>query len=38
MAMCDGSVRGVSYMISPSLFRQLGIINDGLGTVQDVIE
>lgn len=38
MAMCDGSVRGVNYMISPSLFTQLGIINDGRGTVQDVIE
>jgi hypothetical protein len=38
MAMCDGSVRAVDFSISPALFRSLGIINDGLGTVQDVID
>jgi type II secretory pathway pseudopilin PulG len=31
MAMCDGSVRGVSYEVDPTLFKQIGTINDGGG-------
>lgn len=36
MAMCDGSVRGISYDIFPSVFTALGVVNDGTGTVDDL--
>jgi type II secretory pathway pseudopilin PulG len=29
MAMCDGSVRGVSYTVDPTLFKQIGTVGDG---------
>jgi len=38
MAMCDGSVRAVNYRISPALFRQIGTMNDGLGTVENLVK
>jgi prepilin-type N-terminal cleavage/methylation domain-containing protein len=36
MVCCDGSVRGVDYSIPQTLFYQLCITDDGLGTVEDL--
>ena len=35
MAMCDGGVRSISYTIDPVVFNYLGVVNNGLGTVED---
>ena len=35
MAMCDGGVRGVDFGVDPTLFKQIGTINDG-GTVDQL--
>jgi len=35
MAMCDGSVRPVAFEVEPSLFLEIGTINDG-GNVEDL--
>jgi prepilin-type N-terminal cleavage/methylation domain-containing protein len=36
MAMVDGAVRSVAFDINPTVFMTLGVINDNLGTVEDL--
>jgi hypothetical protein len=36
MAMVDGAVRSVAFDINPTVFMTLAVINDNLGTVEDL--
>ncbi len=36
MAMCDGTIRGVSYDIFPGVFQALGSVSDDTGSIEDL--